>query len=290
MKPWLFRALISLSVAVSCAKATDEKLLDGDDDVSGGSSGRTGGFGGTGFGGTTTGGRGGTTSGGTTGTGGAQGGTGATSGQGGTGGSDGGVGAEGGEGGTDPCMVVGTPPELRLDYKADTRAVTDDPSGQFHVVNGTDDNIPLDELKLRYWFHSEFTCAVTAEDAAVMVVTAQLQNPFANLDISDVTNAVVTLGTGSPGCDAYFEIGFSSDEPLEPDQYVLIGYFFQVQNYTRPHDQSNDYSYGACTTTPVFFERVTLYRAGRLVSGRPPDGSGGEGGAGGESSGGMGGV
>jgi hypothetical protein len=187
-------------------------------------------------------------------------------------------------------VVVGTPPDVRVDYKADTRTVTEDPSGQFHVVNATDDSIPLNELKVRYWFHSEFTCTVTAEDAAVMVVTAQLQNPFANLDFSDVTNTVVTLGTGDPGCDAYFEIGFASGAgELEPDQYALIGYFFQVMNYTRTHDQSNDYSYGACTTTPVYFDRVTLYRSGRLVSGREP-GSGGEGGAGGESSGGMGGI
>ena len=39
MKGWIRRALISLSVAVACAKATDEDLLPSGEDDSGGTSG-----------------------------------------------------------------------------------------------------------------------------------------------------------------------------------------------------------------------------------------------------------
>jgi hypothetical protein len=294
MKPWLSRVLIALSVAVACAKATDERLL-GDDDDHGGESG--GGFGGTGFGGTgfggtaTTGGRGGTTSGGTTGIGGAQGGTGATSGTGGTGGSDGGVGAEGGEGGTDPCMVVGTPPDVRVDYKEGARPLTDEPGGEIHLNNQTTAEVPLNEVTLRYWFTSEFACAETTDEFLVTINDFRFQMTHVEKMKSDVTIKVVGLEAAGTGCDAYFELGFlPAAGSLEPGQYAAISYHSQLPIYTRTHSQANDYSYGACTTTHVYWEKITVYRSGRLVAGVPPNGVGGEGGAGGESSGGMGGV
>lgn len=293
MKPWLGRALISLSVAVACAKATDERVLADSDDGKGGSSGgATGGFGGTGFGGTTsTGGRGGTTTGGTTGTGGAQGGTGAASGKGGTGGSDGGVGAEGGEGGTDPCLVVGTPPDVRVDYKEGGRALTDEPGGEIHLQNASSAEVPLSELSLRYWFTSEFACDQTVDELVVTINDFRLQNPHVEKSKSDITIDVIALGTVGSGCDVYFELGFTAAAgSIEPDQYAAISYHSQLPIYTRTHSQANDYSYGACTTTHVYWEKITVYRDGRLVAGVPPAGTGGEGGAGGESSGGMGGI
>jgi hypothetical protein len=294
MKPWLGRALISLSVAVACAKATDERVLADNDDGKGGSSATgTGGFGGTGFGGTTsTGGRGGTTTGGSTGTGGAQGGTGATSGKGGTGGSDGGVGAEGGEGGTDPCVVVGTPPDVRVDYKEGSRPVTDEPGGEIHLRNQSTAEVPLSEITVRYWFTSEFTCAQTADELIVTINDFRFQNPHVEKMKTDVTVRVVALDTeAAMGCDAYFELGFASATgSLEPNQYAAISYHSQLPIYTRPHTQANDYSYGACRTAHVYWEKITVYRDGRLVAGIPPAGTGGEGGAGGESGGGMGGM
>ena len=254
MKPWLFRALLSLSVAVSCAKATDEKLLDGGDDVSGGSSGGgTGGFGGTGFGGTATGGRGGTS------------------------------------GGTKEAEDF-----LRWtsEYKAGTKPVAEDPDGEFHLVNGTGEAIPLREFSFRYWFTSEFTCSETTSRMAVNVVHQQFLNPYAALAASSVTDRVVSLGTGAPGCDAYFEIGFTEQAgSLAAEQTAVVQYYSQIPIYeaARPKNQANDYSYGASSTAFVRWDKITVYRHGCFVSGREP-GSGGEGGAGGENGGGMGGV
>ncbi|HEX6271734.1 MAG TPA: hypothetical protein VFZ53_01780, partial [Polyangiaceae bacterium] len=111
MSGWARRALISLTVAVACAQATDEKLLPSGEDDSGGTSGSGaspfGGGAGTTSGGASA--RGGTSATGGTATGG-RGGTPATGGTatGGTSGSDGGAGA-GGEG-PDPCSPPGTPP------------------------------------------------------------------------------------------------------------------------------------------------------------------------------------
>ena len=298
MKTWLGRALLSLTIAVGCAKATEERLLTGDDDEEGGASG-TGAspFGGTsGFGGTTgTGGRGGTATGGAAGASGkggaGQGGTSTTGGTSGTSGSDSGGASDGGEGGADPCVVAMPPSTPRVDYKAGSTADTNDPSGEIRLLNATSAAIPLDELSLRYWFTSEFSCAQTTAEFQVIVNDFRFQNPHVQMSSADVTTDVVVLDTGAPGCDAYIELGFAvPTASLEPNQYAAISYHTQLPIYTSPHSQANDYSFGACTTTHVYWERITVYRDGRLITGTPPGGTGGEGGAGGESSGGMGGI
>lgn len=294
MKSWISRALLALSVAVGCAKATDERLLTGDDEEEGGASGTgarpTGGS--TGIGGSTGGssGRGGGGAGGTTPTGGLGGAAGA-SGKGGTGGSDMGGASDGGEGGADPCVVVGAPSTPRVDYKEGARALTDDPGGEIRLLNASTAAVPLSELSLRYWFTSEFTCAQTTDQFTVYIDDFRFQMPHVEKSKSDVTIDVVALDTGAPGCEAYFELGFTAATgSLEPNQYAAISYHTQLPIYDRTHSQANDYSYGACTTTHVYWEKITVYRDGRLITGVPPGGGGGDGGAGGESSGGMGGI
>ena len=297
MRPWIGRALLSLTLAVACAKATEERILTGDDEEGGDGGTGASPFGGSaGLGGTTgTGGKGGAGqggAGGTTPTGGkggaGQGGAVAT---GGTSGSDMGGASDGGEGGVNPCTVVGTPPAVRVDYKEGSRPLTDDPGGEIHLLNASSAAIPLSELSLRYWFSSEFTCAETTDQFTVYIDDFRFQMPHAEKVKTDVTISVVTLDTGAPGCDAYFELGFTAATgSLEQGQYAAISYHTQLPIYTRTHNQANDYSYGACTMTHVYWERITVYRDGSLIAGVPPGGGGGEGGAGGESGGGMGGI
>jgi hypothetical protein len=287
-KTWFGHALVALCLAEACARATDEKLLGSGDDDSGGSSGSATG-GSSGKGGTPS-------SGGSSGKGGAS--TGGTAGQGGKGGASSGAGgasdggaSDGGEGGIDPCSVVGTPPALRVDTQARPVPVTNDPDIELRLRNGTNDAIPLTDLAIRYWFQSEFTCAETTDSMMVNITHFSVQPPFVGKSNSDVTTRVVTLGTGSPGCDAYFELGFAASAgSLETAQFATITLFAQLGLFTRPHNQANDWSYGACTTTPVYWDKITLYRDGRLVSGREPDGAGGEGGTGGDGGAGMGGI
>ncbi|HEV8247628.1 MAG TPA: hypothetical protein VGP93_17760, partial [Polyangiaceae bacterium] len=65
------------------------------------------------------------------------------------------------------------------------------------------------------------------------------------------------------------------------------------ENYSGPApDQSNDYSFGACTSAFVPWLVTPAYENGALVWGTEPDtggGGGGAGGAGGSSNGGAGG-
>jgi hypothetical protein len=288
MSGWSLRALVSLSIAAACARATDEGLLPSGDDSGGTSgSGASPSGGAPGTGGTTSTGGGANTGGATT-TGGAT----ATGGRGGTatGGTDAGGASDGGEGGTDVCSPDTRPPALRVTYKAGTKPATEDPDGEFRIVNDSDETVPLGELTLRYWFHSEFTCAETTRSMAVNVVHFQLDDPYGGGSTSSVTERVVALDSGAPGCDAYFTLGFASSAgSLAPNQRAHVIYYTQIPIYeaSRPKDQSNDYSYGASTSTFVDFERTTLYNRGCLAYGREPHGGGGEGGAGGEGGGGM---
>ena len=296
MKTWLGRALLSLTIAVGCAKATEERILTGDDEEGGAAGTGASPFGGsTGLGGTTgTGGASGKGgAGGATPTGGKGGvaGQGGTSTTGGTSGSDMGGASDGGEGGADPCVVAMPPSTPRVDYKAGATADTNDPSGEIRLLNATSAPILLSELSLRYWFTSEFSCAQTTAEFQVTVNDFRFQNPHDPMSSADVTTDVVALDTGAPGCDAYIELGFSTTTAsLLPNQYAAISYHTQLPIYTTPHSQANDYSYGACTATHVYWDRITVYRDGRLVTGTPPGGGGGEGGAGGENGGGMGGI
>jgi hypothetical protein len=199
--------------------------------------------------------------------------------------------SDGGEGGADPCVVAMPPSSPRVDYRTGSTADTNDPSGEIRLLNATSAAIPLSELSLRYWFTSEFSCEETSAEFDVIVNDFRFQNPHLQLSAADVTTEIVALDTGAPGCDAYFELGFAGiTESLAPNQYAAISYHTQLPIYTTPHSQANDYSFGACTTTPVYWDRITVYRDGRLVTGTPPGGGGGEGGAGGENGGGMGGL
>ncbi len=292
MTHWFSRALVALSVAVACAKATDEELLKGGGDDTGGSSGKgaSGGTpafgGGPSFGGGA--GRGGASTGGIAGAGKGGVGTGGTSGA--AGASDGG--ASDGGAGPDPCSIQGTPPALRVDYKSGTKPVTDEPDGQVRVVNDTTAPVPLSEVTLRYWFHSEFSCEDTVDRMAINVVSFQFDGPYAAKQIPHVVPRVVSLDTGAPGCDAYFQLAFDPlAGSLAPEQWASVGFWTQIPIYDgTQHNQTNDYSYGACTMAFVYWDKITVYRNGRLIAGSEPGGGGGEGGQGGAPNGGMGGI
>jgi hypothetical protein len=291
-------SLACLGLSFACATAQDDPFLQGTggriDTAGKGGGGATAGTAGqTGKGGAT--GKGGT--GGSSGAPG-KGGAGGTSG-GGTGGTDGGAGDPGSSGadaggmggapGPDPCAPEGTPPELHVLLQNGSSVATSDPTGDFRLVNGTDDDLPLSEMSFRYYFTSEFDCEDTLANTNVNITYFQLQNPFVEVGAAAITNSVVQLEERGRYCDVYFEIGFSDTAPaLEPEQEAAIGLWTQVAIFTTAHDQTNDFSFGACTTKRVWWDRITVYRDGVRVSGTGPANDSGEGGAGGQ--GGQGGL
>jgi hypothetical protein len=171
--------------------------------------------------------------------------------------------------------------------------VGDDPRGDFRLVNGTEDDVPLSEITFRYYFTSEFDCADTLANTAVNISHFQLDNPYAASTATYVTTSVVELEEHGRYCDAYFEIGFTDDAgALEPEQTAAIVIWTQIAIFNgTAHDQSNDYSFGACRTSEAWWDKVTVYRDGTKISGTPPENDSGEGGAGGQGgAGGEGGI
>jgi hypothetical protein len=282
-------SLACLGLSFACATAQDDPFLQG----TGGridTAGKGGGGAVSGSAGQTTGGS--TGKGGSSGKGGA-GGSAGTAGKGGSGGTgDGGdpgssgadAGGVGGAPGPDPCAPEGTPPEVHIRLKNGSATATTDPTGEFHLVNGTEDEVPLSELTFRYYFTSEFDCADTLANTAVNISHFQLDNPYAARMNSYVTTSVVELEEHGRYCDAYFEIGFTEDAgALEPEQTAFVGIWTQIAIFNgTAHDQSNDYSFGACLTSEVWWDKLTVYRDGTKISGTPPENDSGEGGAGGQ--------
>lgn len=283
-------SLACLGLSFACATAQDDPFLQG---TGGGTD--TAGKGGGG----TTSGSAGQTSGGTTGKGGSsgKGGAGGSAGKGGAGGSggtgDGGDpgssgadnGGVGGAPGPDPCAPEGTAPDVHIRLKNGSAAVAGDPRGDLSLENGTDDDIPLSELTFRYYFTSEFDCDDTLAASTFLEVTyLHVYDPYSDIGVPRATSRVVQLEDLGSTCDAYFEVGFTEDAGLlDAGQRVHLGFYTQTGlNDGTQRNQSNDYSFGACLTSEVWWDKLTVYRDGTKISGTPPENDSGEGGAGGQ--------
>ncbi|MDI1434299.1 cellulose binding domain-containing protein [Polyangium sorediatum] len=198
-------------------------------------------------------------SGGTGATGPGSGGAGGDAGAGGAGlGGMGGGGMGGGMGGGG--MGGGGPPPdgLRLQYKAaNTKADDIQIKPHFKIVNDTQDNVPLSDLTIRYWF--------TRDGGANFVYNCDFA-PF---------NCIYTAGTFGAAtgvkADMYVEISFLPDAGVlvTGDTTGEIQARLHTQNFT-PVNQTSDYSFDP---TKVDFEewtKVTLYSKGVLVWGNEP--------------------
>jgi hypothetical protein len=152
-------------------------------------------------------------------------------------------------------------------------------------VNDTDADLALTDVTIRYYFTSEFECAETLEKMEITITHFQIYNPqYVDPADDNVIKRVVELEDHANTCDAYFELSFADTTPaLEPGGEAALGLYTAIPIYDGPaHDQSNDFSFGACTTMPAWWDRVTVYNGDERVSGTSPDNDPAEGGAGGQ--------
>ncbi len=256
----------------------------------GGSAGK-GGSGGTAGAGTEA--NGGSSSGGTPGKGGTTGSGGnAAGGKGGDG--SGGTSGSGGSGVAGDCSALnaegGATGEIAESLHVEVQMDSIDPHDKnqpkviFNVVNGTDAAVSLLDLKVRYFFVSEFDCEDTVAYQP-KVDDFRLQSPHVGAQTSDVGVEVVAVAENGAGCDAYIEFSFSAPESLAAGQYAAFKIHSEPPNndYETEADQSNDASYGACSSGVVPWATVPLYQDDLLIWGDEPysGGAGGEGGGGG---------
>ncbi|HET9912931.1 MAG TPA: S8 family serine peptidase [Anaerolineales bacterium] len=137
---------------------------------------------------------------------------------------------------------------------------------RIRLVNNTSEDIPLDQLKIRYWYTIDsdqpqtFNCDHTTAPGGC----GGLTNSFVRLPVGSVNRNVVS--------DTYLEVGFANNAGYfsagsQFDMYLRLNKM-DWSNYA----ETNDYSYDGARTVMTRWDRITLYRNGSLVWGVEPSG------------------
>ncbi|MGB8980299.1 MAG: cellulose binding domain-containing protein, partial [Anaerolineales bacterium] len=149
---------------------------------------------------------------------------------------------------------------IKLQYKAGNTAASSQAISPYLILFNTGSaNIPLSELRIRYWF---------------TVDGSQPQSywcDYAALNCANVTAQFVALPAARTGADYYLEIGFTTGAgSLAPGASTgQIQNRFSKNDWS-PYIQTGDYSFDPSKLQFVDWNRVTVYRNGVLVWGIEP--------------------
>jgi len=246
-------------LAASCAKEANTVDGDGSNNDAGSSStsgkgsagtlGKAGTTSSNAFGGTAT--KGGTT--------GSVGGDGAT--EGGESTSTAGKGGAGGSGSTVPPDVIANA-RVIVDYKTEHATASDKTIQMLlHVINQSDNPLPMMNVKIRYWFTAEATPTLhqyyTGDD---------VRPPFAKfVDDGENTHVLMTFGGGV----------IKKGDDISRSEIQLV-----IENNTTAFNQADDFSWQPTSTTSTPNGKITLYLDDNLVWGCEPSGTCAENGTG----------
>lgn len=134
------------------------------------------------------------------------------------------------------------------------------------LINHTPEDIPLSELKIRYWY------SLDSSDQG-----QTFNCDYSHFGCANLTSQFVHLASDSSNrnstSDTYFEVGFSTSAGVIPgggqgDLYLRIN-----KNDWRSYNESNDYSYGIQMDF-LPWAKISLYRNGMLIAGVEPAATG----------------
>jgi hypothetical protein len=137
---------------------------------------------------------------------------------------------------------------------------------RIRLVNNTSEDVPLDQLKIRYWYTIDsdqsqtFNCDHTTAPGGC----GGLTNSFVRLPVGSVNRNAVS--------DTYLEVGFANNSGYfsagsQFDMYLRLNKM-DWSNYA----ETNDYSYDGARTVMTRWDHITLYRNGSLIWGVEPAG------------------
>ncbi len=130
---------------------------------------------------------------------------------------------------------------------------------RFIVINSGSSNVPLNELKLRYWFTVDGN------------QPQSLWCDYAGFGCSNISTQFVTLQNPKPGADSYLEISFLSGAGSlgagSNSGQVQIRFSKNDWSY---YLQSGDHSFDPSKTQFTDWSRITAYRNGTLIWGTEP--------------------
>lgn len=137
---------------------------------------------------------------------------------------------------------------------------------RIRLVNHTPEDIPLSELKVRYWYtiDSDQPQTFHCDHATLPTGCGGAAGSFVRLPDGDIHRTDVS--------DTYLEVAFSGSSGNlaaggQVEMYLRINKV-DWSNYT----ETNDYSYDGARTVFTRWDHITLYRNGNLVWGVEPTG------------------
>jgi len=137
-------------------------------------------------------------------------------------------------------------------------------SSKMHIVNTSDEDIDLRQVKLRYYFTREGRSDLEANVYSFSKASEKDRNYYEQKNISDVKVSFHNVTVSN----MYMEVEFSSGV-LKKDEYAYLMIDFHAEQWY-PMNQSDDYSYIHNCDDYEVTNNVTAYILGKLVWGREP--------------------
>ena len=146
-----------------------------------------------------------------------------------------------------------------LEYKnASVSATSNQIKPHFQLVNNSSQDIPYEDLSIRYWFTSE-------QDKPL-----QFASDYAQLGTSYVNGRFVQVEDSAYYMEVTFDAAAGEIASFaNPGRIETKVYYSDWTDF----DQSNDYSYDPAITEFTAYDRVTVYIKGSLVFGQEPQGA-----------------
>jgi hypothetical protein len=150
--------------------------------------------------------------------------------------------------------------DMRVQYRVmDTSPVNNIISPSLQIINSTDRNIALKDIRLRYWF--------TRDKNAPLVFTCS----SAAVGCNNVWGFFVELTNPPPSANTYLEVAFSQYAGTVPARGSSGPLQVRINRSDwSTFEQRNDYSFDATKTWFVDWHRVTLHYQGKQIWGASP--------------------
>jgi hypothetical protein len=143
---------------------------------------------------------------------------------------------------------------LQVQFRAGGQA--SEIAGDFRVINGTGDDVSLDDVSFRYYYVASFTPVVEVDHAAIMLPEYQA-----------ITGNVIRTVTPD-----YVEFSFDDDILFPDDGVLTVQARIHSDNYQGAFDKCESFSFedAPATTTLADYAYIPVYYQGDLVYGIQP--------------------
>lgn len=129
---------------------------------------------------------------------------------------------------------------------------------RIRLINNTPADIPLNELKIRYWYTRDSD-------------QPQLLNcDHATINCENILGSFVYFPGNQSASDTYLELGFSPAAGYLAGGGQLDMYLRINQANWANYVETNDHSYDAAKTSSTRWDHITIYRNGNLIWGIEP--------------------